>query len=180
VTAVLEARGLGKRYGRRWALTDCTLEIPSGHVVGLVGPNGAGKTTLLHLAVGLLAPTSGSIEVLNGGPRGGEAQLRRIGFVAQDTPTYAGLSVADHLRLGARLNPGWDAQLAEHRIERLGSTPASAPGSSPAANAPSLRSRWRSPSAPNSSSSTNPSPRSTRWRAATSSRCSWESSRRTV
>ena len=61
---VLDAQGLGKRYGRRWALRDCDLQIPSGHVVGLVGPNGAGKSTLLHLAVGLLAPTAGNIDVL--------------------------------------------------------------------------------------------------------------------
>jgi ABC-2 type transport system ATP-binding protein len=120
MTAVLETRGLGKRYRRRWALSDCTLSIPAGHVVGLVGPNGAGKTTLLSLAVGLLAPTTGTVEVLGGTPAGSEAQLAKVGFVAQDTPTYAGLSVADHLRLGAHLNPGWDADLAEGRIAGLG------------------------------------------------------------
>jgi ABC-2 type transport system ATP-binding protein len=123
MTAVLQSRGLGKRYRQRWALTDCTLSIPAGHVVGLVGPNGAGKTTLLHLATGLLAPTSGTIEVLGGEPAAGPAQLARVGFVAQDTPTYAGLSVAEHLRLGAHLNPGWDAGLARDRIERLGLDP---------------------------------------------------------
>ena len=60
MNAVLESSGLSKRYGRRQALTDCTLSIPSGHVTGLVGPNGAGKTTLLNLAVGLLQPTAGN------------------------------------------------------------------------------------------------------------------------
>jgi ABC-2 type transport system ATP-binding protein len=120
MTAVLETRGLGKRYRRRWALSDCTLRIPAGHVVGLVGPNGAGKTTLLNLAVGLLAPTTGTVEVLGGTPASSEAQLAKVGFVAQDTPTYAGLSIADHLRLGAHLNPGWDARLAERRIDGLG------------------------------------------------------------
>ncbi len=119
MTAVLESRGLGKRYRQRWALTDCTLAIPAGHVVGLVGPNGAGKTTLLNLASGMLAPTSGTIEVLGGQPASSAAQLARVGFVAQDTPTYAGLTVADHLKLGARMNPGWDAELARDRIERL-------------------------------------------------------------
>jgi ABC-2 type transport system ATP-binding protein len=123
MTPVLHTQGLGKRYGQRWALTDCTLSVPAGHVVGLVGPNGAGKTTLLNLAVGMLAPTSGTIEVLGGRPAGGRAQLARVGFVAQDTPTYAGLSVADHLKLGARMNPGWDAALARGRIERLGLDP---------------------------------------------------------
>ncbi|MFF3036086.1 ABC transporter ATP-binding protein [Streptomyces rubiginosohelvolus] len=123
MTAILEARGLGKRYGRRHALTDCTLSVPSGRVVGLVGPNGAGKSTLLQLACGLLTPTSGTIEVLGERPASGPAQLARVGFVAQDTPTYAALSVADHLRLGARLNPTWDAHLAEGRIRDLGLDP---------------------------------------------------------
>jgi ABC-2 type transport system ATP-binding protein len=120
VTAALHAQGLGKRYGRRDALSDCTLEVPAGRVVGLVGPNGAGKSTLLNLAVGMLQPTSGTIEVLGGRPAEGPAQLAKVGFVAQDTPTYGGLSVADHLRLGAQLNPAWDDDLARSRIDRLG------------------------------------------------------------
>ena len=56
---IIESAGLGKRYRRSWALRDCTLEIPGGHVVALVGPNGAGKTTLLSMAVGLTTPTAG-------------------------------------------------------------------------------------------------------------------------
>jgi ABC-2 type transport system ATP-binding protein len=128
VTAILQTSGLGKRYGRRWALRDCTLSIPAGRVVGLVGPNGAGKTTFLHLAVGLLEPTAGGIEVLGGRPAESPAQLGRVGFVAQDTPTYATLSVADHLRLGGWLNPAWDREQAERRIERLGLDPAQRAG----------------------------------------------------
>ena len=120
MTAVLEAEGLGKRYGRRWALSDCTLSIPSGHVVGLVGPNGAGKSTLLNLAVGLLSPTQGSLSVFGNRPAEDPDQLARVGFVAQDTPTYAGLSVADHLKLGSRMNPKWDNELAKGRINQLG------------------------------------------------------------
>jgi ABC-2 type transport system ATP-binding protein len=120
VSAVLRARGLGKNYRRRTALSDCTLDVPAGRVVGLVGPNGAGKSTLLHLAVGMLTPTSGTIEVLGGRPAESPAQLAKVGFVAQDTPTYSGLSIEDHLRLGAHLNPGWDDALARRRIDRLG------------------------------------------------------------
>ena len=119
MTAVIATEGLGKRYRTRWALAGCTLSIPAGHVVGLVGPNGAGKTTLLNLATGELAPTTGTIEVLGGRPAAGPAQLARVGFLAQDVPLYAGLPVADHLRLGAHLNPGWDADMARRRIERL-------------------------------------------------------------
>ncbi|MFC9944690.1 ABC transporter ATP-binding protein [Streptomyces pratensis] len=124
MTAILEAKGLGKRYGRRQALSDCTISVPSGRVVGLVGPNGAGKSTLLQLACGLIAPTSGTIQVLGGRPAADTGQLAKVGFVAQDTPTYAGLSIADHLRLGRRLNPAWDARLAEDRITDLGLDPA--------------------------------------------------------
>jgi ABC-2 type transport system ATP-binding protein len=124
VTAVLRTQGLGKQYRRRWALTECTLDIPAGRVVGLVGRNGAGKTTLLNLAVGQLTPTSGSIEVLGGRPASGAAQLAKVGYVAQDTPTYAGMTVREHLRLGARLNPGWDDALARGRVEGLGLDPA--------------------------------------------------------
>ncbi len=119
MSTVLAAHGLGKKYGRRWALSDCTLEMPTGRVVGLVGPNGAGKSTFLNLAVGILTPSAGEIEVLGARPTGADAQRAKVGFVGQDTPTYAGLSVADHLRLGAHLNPGWDAALARERLERL-------------------------------------------------------------
>jgi ABC-2 type transport system ATP-binding protein len=116
----IAAAGLGRRYGRRWALRDCTLSVPAGRVVGLVGANGAGKTTLLHLVVGLLEPTEGSIAVLGERPGAGAAQLARVGFLAQDAPVYPSLTVADHLRLGARLNPGWDEGLASGRVDRLG------------------------------------------------------------
>jgi ABC-2 type transport system ATP-binding protein len=128
VTDVLATDGLTKCYGRRRALTDCTITIPAGRVVGLVGPNGAGKSTLLQLACGLLSPTSGTIEVLGGRPNSGPGQVAKVGFVAQDTPTYAGLSVAEHLKFGARLNPGWDAGVAERRIATLGLDPAQRAG----------------------------------------------------
>jgi ABC-2 type transport system ATP-binding protein len=126
--AVIETTLLGKRYRSRWALTDCTLSIPAGRVVGLVGPNGAGKSTLLNLAVGLLEPTAGSIEILGEPPATGPAQLGRVGFVAQDTPTYSSLTVADHLSLGAHLNPTWDEAYAKARIDELGLDPSQRAG----------------------------------------------------
>jgi len=123
VTAMIRSDGLGKRFGRRWALQDCTLELPAGRVVGLVGPNGAGKSTLLNLAVGMLTPTAGEIRVLGALPTASDARRAKVGFVGQDTPTYDGLSVADHLRLGAGLNPEWDEALARQRIVSLGLDP---------------------------------------------------------
>src|SRR5262245_50534905 len=129
MSAVIQTSGLGKAYRRTWGLRDCTLAIPQGRVVGLVGPNGAGKTTLLSLAVGLLAPTCGTIEVLGEHPAAGPAQLARVGFVAQDAPVYAGMTVAGHLRLGVWLNPGWDGELARRRTGQLGLDPRQRAGS---------------------------------------------------
>ena len=123
MTAAVRAQGLGKRYGRRWALSDCTLEIPAGRVVGLVGHNGAGKTTLLRLAVGQLAPTTGRIDVLGERPAADAAQLSRVGYVAQSTPVYSGLTVGEHLTLGAQLNARWDMGIARQRVESAGLDP---------------------------------------------------------
>ena len=123
MTTALQTAGLGKRYGRRWALTGCTLSIPAGRVVGLVGPNGAGKTTLLHLATGLLEPTTGTISVLDAQPNSGPDQLARFGFLAQDSPTYARLTVSQHLQMGAWLNPNWDGEFASRRVQDLGLDP---------------------------------------------------------
>ena len=112
---------LGKRYGSRWALRDCTLAIPAGSVTALVGPNGAGKTTLLHLVIGLAKQTAGTVEVLGLSPRDdAKALLPRLGFVAQDHPLYRGLTIGETFRLGADLNPSWNEAIAAGRVERLG------------------------------------------------------------
>jgi ABC-2 type transport system ATP-binding protein len=116
----LEASGLGKRYGKAWALQDCTLTLPAGRIVALVGPNGAGKTTLLHLATGLLQPTTGVVRVLGSIPAQDAELLSRVSFVAQDVPLYRNFSVQDMLTLGERLNRRWDGPLAQERLERLG------------------------------------------------------------
>jgi ABC-2 type transport system ATP-binding protein len=117
---VIETSGLGKRYGHTWALRECTLAIPAGHVTALVGPNGAGKTTLLHLSVGLTAPTADTATVLGGQPAGSAAALDGIAFVAQDAPLYKNLSVADMLHLTRNLNRRWDQGYAEARLAELG------------------------------------------------------------
>ena len=116
---VVETSGLGKRYGRTWALRDAALAIPAGYVVALVGPNGAGKTTLLHMAVGLTCPTAGQVTVLGSEPAGSPTALDQIAFVAQDAPLYKNLSVADMLHLTRNLNRRWDQQRAEARLKEL-------------------------------------------------------------
>jgi ABC-2 type transport system ATP-binding protein len=120
---VVEASGLGKRYGGTWALRECTLEIPAGRVAALVGPNAAGKTTLLNLAVGLTPPSAGAVTVLGGLRAGSPAALDRIAFVAQDTPLYKSLSVADMLYVTRSLNRRFDQSYAMARLAELGIAP---------------------------------------------------------
>jgi ABC-2 type transport system ATP-binding protein len=117
---VVKASGLGKRYGRTWALRECTLEIPAGRVAALVGPNGAGKSTLLNLAVGLTGPSAGAVTVLGGRAAGSPAALDGIAFVAQDTPLYKNLPVADMIYLTRRLNRRFDQRYARARLDELG------------------------------------------------------------
>jgi ABC-2 type transport system ATP-binding protein len=117
---VVEASGLGKRYGRTWALRECTLAIPAGCVAALVGPNGAGKTTLLNLVVGLAVPIGGVVTVLGGLPAGSPGALDGIAFVAQDTPLYRNLSADDMLHLTRALNRRFDRAYARARLAELG------------------------------------------------------------
>lgn len=116
---VVETSGVGKRYGGTWALRDCTLAIPAGHVAALVGPNGAGKTTLLNLVVGLASPSEGLVSVLGGRPAGSSAALDGIAFVAQDTPLYRNLTAADMLHMTRNLNRRFDDRFARTRLDEL-------------------------------------------------------------
>jgi ABC-2 type transport system ATP-binding protein len=119
VTPVVDVVGLGKRYGRTWALRDCFVSIPPGAIVALVGPNGAGKTTLLSLAVGLLRPTTGSVRVFGSDPFAEVGARSSVGFVPQDTPLYRDFSAGDLLTLGRKLNTRWNDALARDRLARL-------------------------------------------------------------
>lgn len=117
---IIETSVLGKRYGGTWALRGCTLAVPAGHVAALIGPNGAGKTTLLNLAVGLTVPSAGGITVLGGRPAGSPAALDGIAFVAQDTPLYKNLRVADMIYVTRNLNRRFDQPYARARLAELG------------------------------------------------------------
>jgi ABC-2 type transport system ATP-binding protein len=120
---VIETSGLGKRYGHTWALRDCTLTVPAGHLAALVGPNGAGKSTLMHLSVGLTVPTAGTAAVLGDQPAGSPAALDGIAFVAQDAPVYNNMSAADMLHLTRNLNRRFDQRYAQSRLAELGIPP---------------------------------------------------------
>ena len=115
---VVEARSLGRRYGKRWALQHLDLDVPEHAVVGLVGPNGAGKSTLLHLVAGLIDPTEGSVAVL-GGTAGSAAVLPDVAFVAQDSPLPKRERVREIAAMAAGMNVRWDQEVVDDRLAEL-------------------------------------------------------------
>ncbi len=168
MTIALETNAVGKRYGRTWALRDCSLSLPEGRVAALVGPNGAGKTTLLSLAVGLLRPTAGEVRVFGAAPRDDLATLGRIGFVGQDTPLYPDFTVDDLLTMGGRLNQRWDAAGALDRLGELGIPLDRRAVGCPEGSGRRSHSRWPWRNSPTSWCWTSPSPAWIRWPAETS------------
>jgi ABC-2 type transport system ATP-binding protein len=105
-TSTLTARSLTRRYGERIALHEVSFELRAGELVGLVGPNGAGKTTLLSILAGVLAPSAGELS----------RAPREIGWVPQQPALYSKLSVAENLRLFARLEKLADPDQAVARM----------------------------------------------------------------
>jgi ABC-2 type transport system ATP-binding protein len=102
----LSARSLSRRFGARVALRNVSFELRAGELVGIIGPNGAGKTTLLSILAGVLAPDEGELD-----RPGGE-----IGWVPQQPSLYSKLSVAENLRLFARLEKLADPEAAVGRM----------------------------------------------------------------
>jgi ABC-2 type transport system ATP-binding protein len=117
---VIETDGLGRRYGKSWALLDCTINVPEGSLAALVGPNGSGKSTLMNMTAGLSVPTEGTLSVLDGQHPGSPVALDDIAFMAQDAPVYKNLSVADLVHLTRNLNRRFDQSFARARLADLG------------------------------------------------------------
>jgi ABC-2 type transport system ATP-binding protein len=110
-TDVLRAESVSKRYGERMALREVTFEAARGELVGVIGPNGAGKTTLLQILAGALVPTSGSVSLA----------AEQVGWVPQQPALYSKLTVAENLRLFARLEKVPDVAAAvERMLEQTG------------------------------------------------------------
>jgi heme exporter protein A len=111
----IELRGVGRRYGERWALRDTTVTVAAGATLVVFGPNGAGKSTLLRVLATLLRPHAGEVEVLGEQlPRRDWAVRGRIGLLAHDALLYRDLSARENLRFHARLH-----RLGEERVEQL-------------------------------------------------------------
>jgi len=117
----LETVNLGKSYGRKWGLQDCSLRLPAGRIAALVGPNGAGKSTLLRMAAGITRPSAGKVEVFGHSPQQQTVEaLRRIGYLDQERPLYRSFRVEEMLRFGRQLNPRWDDVIAHNYLRQLG------------------------------------------------------------
>ena len=109
----IAAAGISKRYRRREALRDVSFEAAPGEVVAVIGPNGAGKTTLLSIVAGIQPPTAGTVS----------RPPREVGWVPQHPAVYVKLSVAENLRLFARLERVADPDAAVRRmLEETGLT----------------------------------------------------------
>jgi ABC-2 type transport system ATP-binding protein len=99
--AVIEVKGLTKRFGQVLAVDDLSFAVPRGTVTGFLGPNGAGKTTTLRMLLGLIEPTEGSATI-NGGPyRELDQPLRQAGAVLESSSFYPGRTARNHLRVQA-------------------------------------------------------------------------------
>lgn len=118
--APLITHSLTKRYAEHIALESLTLEIPAGHVIGLLGRNGSGKTTLLNLACGLLLPTSGTCTTLGKSTPDLDApELNRLGVVFQEPRFLDWMTVEQHLEFTAAFYPKWDPARQSRLLEEL-------------------------------------------------------------
>ena len=118
VSAIETAR-LFKRFGQVEAVTDLSLEVKSGEIVGFLGPNGAGKTTTIRMLMGFINPTSGECRVLSGSLRGQPELRRRVGYLPGDFRIDPAMSGRDLFRWFGRLRGGVKQESIDRLVERL-------------------------------------------------------------
>src|SRR3954453_1747558 len=114
-------KGLRQGYGKQAVLDDVSLEIPEGQTFALLGRNGSGKTTLIRTLLGLLPPSSGTVEVLGLDPTRQALEIRgRVGYLAEDQAMYGSMTSDEMARFLAPFYATWDAQLAHSLLDRFG------------------------------------------------------------
>jgi ABC-2 type transport system ATP-binding protein len=118
-SAVIEARGLTRRFGALTAVNALDLRVEAKTIYGFLGPNGCGKTTTVRMLTGLLTPSAGEVTVLGHRlPRDAERLKRRIGYMTQKFSLYDDLSVVENLRFVAEIY-GLGRRAARGRIDTL-------------------------------------------------------------
>lgn len=118
---VLRTRNLSKHYGNRLAVNNLNLEVRRGEIFGFLGPNGAGKTTTIRMALGLIAPTSGSVEILGRDVATHRANvLPRVGALVETPALYLYLSGRDNLRAVASVLGGVPKARIDAVLELVG------------------------------------------------------------
>ena len=116
---VFSLSGVAKRY-RFFQLTDLSLRLDPGQVMGLVGPNGAGKSTTLRILMGMVQQDRGDVRVLGQSMPAAEAAVKRdVGYVSDDMRLYGSQTLAWHMRLVAGVHDTWDAAYAEQLVGRF-------------------------------------------------------------
>ncbi len=119
MTAVIEARGLTRRFGEVTAVDRIDLDVAPGTIYGFLGPNGSGKTTTIRMLTGLLTPSEGTVRVLDHAlPAEAEALKRQIGYMTQKFSLYDDLTVVENLRFVARIY-GLPYRTGRARIDEL-------------------------------------------------------------
>ena len=117
--SIVSIEGVSKLYGKVAAVSDVTLHVRRGEVLGLLGPNGSGKTTLLRMLTGYLSPTAGRLSVAGFDTENQRMEARRrIGYVPESLPLYSHMRVREFLRFMARLR-GLDSAAAEAAIAEV-------------------------------------------------------------
>ena len=118
--AIIEAVGLGRRYGKRDVVKDISFSLSAGESFGVVGPDGAGKTTLLQMLAALVRPTSGNCHVLGEDVRRHSERVQsRVGYMSQGFSLYDRLSVAENLEFAAAIRDVPRADFASRKAELL-------------------------------------------------------------
>ena len=119
--AVVEIRGLTRRFGPKVALDQVSLAVPAGAVVGLVGENGAGKTTLIKHVLGLLRAETGSVRVFGRDPVADPVGvLARIGYLSEEADLPEWMQVHELMRYARSFYPAWDDDYAEQLRQEFG------------------------------------------------------------
>ena len=119
MSEALVARALTKRYGDMAAVDELELSVERGQLFGFLGPNGAGKTTTIRMALGLIHPSGGHVEILGERVEGGRAPLERVGALVEEPAFWKYLSGRKNLEYFARAGRGGDRAGTKARLARV-------------------------------------------------------------